>query len=81
MSEEQATPAKPKRRKAPRNGESYRAARRNEAKRTKTKMLRLAPEPEEGWTPAVELNRSPNWSRATSYTYAREISPSKEPVR
>jgi hypothetical protein len=30
---------------------------------------------------AITLNRSDRWPRAKSYAYAREISPSKEPVR
>jgi hypothetical protein len=29
----------------------------------------------------IPLNRSDRWPRAKSYTYAREISPSSEPVR
>jgi hypothetical protein len=74
--------AKKKVRLDPRNRESYRAARRNAARKAKTKMIRLGPEVEEGWTPAPELNRSQKWSRAISYSYAREISPYPErPVR
>jgi hypothetical protein len=30
---------------------------------------------------AITLNRSDKWPRAKSYAYAREISPSSEPVR
>lgn len=30
---------------------------------------------------AITLNRSDRWPRAKSYAYAREISPSAEPVR
>jgi hypothetical protein len=29
----------------------------------------------------IGLNRSQNWPRAESYAHAREISPSREPVR
>lgn len=61
---------------------TYRAQRRNEAKQKKVPMYRIGEDVKEGWSPAAELNRSPNWTRATSYTYAREISPDPErPVR
>lgn len=66
----------------PRNPESYRAFRRNEAKRMKTRMIRLGEDVKEGWTPAPELNRSQNHPPAREYGYAREISPNPErPVR
>jgi len=74
-------PEKKKIKRLPRNGQSYRASRRNEAKRNKTKMIRLADDVREGDTPEVRLNRSENWPRAASYAYAREISKSKEPLR
>ncbi len=73
--------SKPKR--TPRDKRSYRAARRNEARRTKTLdiMKRFAPEPKYLGAPAAHLNRSENWPRAMTYSYAREIGPNTEPVR
>lgn len=68
--------------KAARPAVTYRAQRRNEAKAQKKAMYRIGAEVQEGWSPSVELNRSPNWTRAQSYGYAREISPVPErPVR
>ncbi|MCS3725470.1 hypothetical protein [Bradyrhizobium betae] len=68
--------------KAARPAVTYRAQRRNEAKAKKKAMYRIGEDVKEGWSPAVELNRSPNWTRAQSYGYAREISPVPErPVR
>lgn len=68
--------------KTPRPAVTYRAQRRNEAKAMKKAMYRIGEDVKEGWSPAVELNRSPNFPRAQSYTYAREISPVPErPVR
>jgi len=71
-------PAKKKR--TPRPAWTYRGARRNEAGKTGAVMLRHAPEPIDGSAPAPELNRSQNWVRAKSYSYAREIAPSKDVV-
>ncbi|WP_445222220.1 hypothetical protein ACKWRH_21430 [Bradyrhizobium sp. Pa8] len=68
--------------KAPRPAVTYRAQRRNEAKAKKKAMYRIGEDVKEGWSPAVELNRSQNWIRAQTYGYAREISPVPErPVR
>lgn len=77
-----------------RNHESYRAFRRNDARsdyraakrepgRTVgSLMLRIGAKvivrPYRG---SVELNRSQNWSRCKTYSYAREISPSAEMLR
>ncbi|XUM21027.1 hypothetical protein ACRAVF_27065 [Bradyrhizobium oligotrophicum S58] len=68
--------------RTPRSG-SYRAARRNEARRTKTLdvMKRFAPEPKYLGAPAAYLNRSENWPRAMTYAYAREIRDDGRPVR
>jgi len=77
-------PEKPKKRpllRKPRNGESYRGARRNATRATGAVMLRLGPEPIESIAPAAYLNRSDKWRRAKTYAYAREIGPSSEPVR
>lgn len=63
---------------------TYRAQRRNLARVRKWNppMHRIGAEVQEGWSPSVELNRSQNWTRAASYSYAREISPFPErPVR
>ena len=68
-------------RHTPRNRESYRAFRRNEARRTGAVMLRIGEEPIETIAPSAELNRSTNWVRARTYAYAREIGPSTELVR
>jgi hypothetical protein len=72
---------KPKR--EPRPARTYRASRRNAARETGIAMeQKHAPEPIDGsYDGSIELNRRPDWSRAQSYGYAREISPSKEPVR
>lgn len=68
--------------KAARPAVTYRAQRRNEAKAKKKAMYRIGADVQEGWSPSVELNRSPNFPRAQSYSYAREISPCPErPVR
>jgi hypothetical protein len=73
---------RPEKPKAPRPPVTYRAQRRNEAKRAKKKMYRIGADVQEGSSPSVELNRSPNFPRAQSYSYAREISPVPErPVR
>lgn len=85
---------KPKLKKKARNPESYRAARRNaarvayrEAPIVKRRhvadfMVRIGEKPQERVAPSAELNRSPNWRRARTYAYAREISPFPErPVR
>jgi hypothetical protein len=74
----------PKSGRAPREPKTYRGARRNAARGLVWMQsgYRFDIEVKEGWTPAAELNRSPNWSRARSYSYAREISPFPErPVR
>ena len=72
---------KPKLRK-PRNGQSYRAARRKEAREAAAPMVRLTEEVIDGsFDGSIELNRSEKFSRAKDYSYAREIGPSKEPVR
>lgn len=79
-----ADPAKKAGEKTPRLAWTYRAARRNQARAGKwqTPMKLHRPELIENWVPAVELNRSQWWVRATSYSYAREISPCPErPVR
>ena len=78
-----ATPAaKPKLKKAPRSRESYRAARKKAARRSGRPMISLAHDVvQEAVSQSVELNRSQNFPRAADYNYAREISPSKEPVR
>lgn len=66
----------------PRPPVTYRAQRRNEARAKKKPMYRIGEEVKEGWSPSAEINRSPNWPRAQSYGYAREISPVPErPVR
>lgn len=73
-----------KRQRKPREAVTYRAQRRNAARAGKwtTPMYRIGEEVKEGWTPGFELNRSQKWTRARSYTYAREISPVPErPVR
>lgn len=71
--------------KTPRPAVTYRAARRNLARERKwdPPMHRIGEEAREGWdAPSAELNRSQNWTRAASYSYAREISPFPErPVR
>lgn len=72
-------PAKPK--KEPRPAWSYRGARKKAAREEKRAMLRHAPEAIEEVAPAAYLNRSDKWVRANTYEYAREIGPSKEPVR
>ncbi|MBZ4170913.1 hypothetical protein JYG45_23740, partial [Escherichia fergusonii] len=64
--------------KAARPAVTYRAQRRNEARAQKKAMYRIGADVQEGWSPSVELNRSPNFPRAQSYTYAREISPCPE---
>lgn len=69
---------------APRPAITYRAQRRNlaRARQWNPPMYRIGEEVKEGWSPGVELNRSPNWTRARTYSYAREISPYPErPVR
>ena len=72
---------RPPLKRKPRSAESYRGARRNATRETKAVMLRLGEEVQELIAPAASLNRSDRWVRATSYAYAREISPSAEPVR
>ena len=72
---------KPKTKRTPRPAWTYRGARRYAARKTGAVMLRHAPEPIDGSAPAPELNRSQHLVRAKSYAYAREISPSTEPVR
>ena len=68
--------------KAPRPPVTYRAQRRNEAKAKKKPMYRIGAPVMEGDAPSAELNRSQNFPRAGSYSYAREISPVPErPVR
>lgn len=75
-------PAKPKLKKAPRNSESYRAARKKTAREAGRPMISLAHDVvQEAIARSAELNRSQNHTRAGDYSYAREISPSKEPVR
>lgn len=74
---------KPKHMRGPRPGSTYRGARRN-AVRTRGMNLmqrRSVVEIDGSFRGSIELNRSQNWSRAKDYAYAREISPSKEPVR
>jgi hypothetical protein len=65
----------------PRPAASYRGARRN-ADRIKgwpsATFAKSRPLAAPIW---IELNRSAKWTRAKSYAYAREISPSTEPVR
>lgn len=74
--------AKPiKKIKPPRQGRSYRGARRNfdrikgwpDATFAKSRPLARSIN--------IPLNRSDKWPRAKSYAYAREIGPSSEPVR
>jgi hypothetical protein len=49
---------------------------------TKAVMLRRGAEViDRSYSGSIELNRSPKWSRCKSYSYAREIGPSAEPVR
>lgn len=73
-------PAKPK--KEPRPAWSYRAARKRAAREERRAVLKRETEVIDGsFDGPVELNRSLNWSRAKDYGYAREIGPSKEPVR
>lgn len=73
---------RPPLKRKPRNGESYRGARRNATRATGTVMLRLGEDAQESIAPSAELNRSQKWSRAKTYSYAREISPYPErPVR
>jgi hypothetical protein len=71
--------------KTPRPAITYRAARRNLARERgwNPPMHRVGEEVREGWgAPSAELNRSQNWTRAKTYSYAREISPYPErPVR
>jgi hypothetical protein len=75
-------PAKPKLKKLPRNPESYRAARKKAARAAGRPMLSLAHAVvQEAIAQSAELNRSQKFPRAADYNYAREISPSKEPVR
>jgi hypothetical protein len=67
---------------APRPGWTYRGARRNAVRETKAVMLRRGAEVKDrSYSGSIELNRSPKWSRCKSYSYAREIGPSAEPVR
>jgi hypothetical protein len=76
---------KPK--KGPRPASTYRGARRNATRPTGAIMQRRGPEPcFISLAPRhIPLNRSQNWSRATStftsYEHARQIGPSAEPVR
>ena len=71
-----------KRKIEPREGFTYRGARRNAARTDLSLMQRHAPKLKEHIAPAVYLNRSDKWPRARSYAYAREISPCPErPVR
>lgn len=80
MSDE--VPAKPKIRKTPRNPQSYRAARKKAARQEGRPMISLAHDVvQEAIAQSAELNRSQRFPRAADYNYAREISPSKEPVR
>ena len=74
-------PKRTPRKRKPRNAASYREARRDEARKTSAVMLRLGDDPIESIAPPALLNRSDKWPRAKTYDYAREISPSTEPLR
>lgn len=75
-----APDARPK--KEPRPAWTYRAARKQAAREQRKAMLKRETEVFDGsFDGSIELNRSINHSRAADYAYAREISPSKEPVR
>lgn len=66
----------------PRPASTYRGARRNAVRKLGMNLMqRHAPDPKETIAPAAHLNRSDRWPRAKTYAYAREISPSTEPVR
>lgn len=78
---ERKEPAKKKDR-TPRPADSYRGARRNASRGDGFQGMNLhRPELLEYIAPAAYLNRSDKWTRAMTYGYAREIGPSKEPVR
>jgi threonine synthase len=79
LTDEKLPPAKPK--KTPRPAWTYRGNRKKDARRERRQMLRHAPEVIETVAPAAHINRSENWPRAMTYSYARELSQSKEPVR
>lgn len=59
---------------------SYRGARRNAARGFVWEPA-VRPKSYTHFSYAIELNRSDRWPRATTYAYAREISPSARPVR
>lgn len=73
---------KPKLKKLPRSRDSYRANRKKAAREANRPMISLAHSTvQEAIAQSAELNRSQRFPRAADYAYAREISPSKEPVR
>ncbi len=77
-------PEKPRRstkKKAPRAADSYRGARRNDDRVKGWPSATFAKSRPLAHPIFIPLNRSDKWSRAKSYAYAREISPSAEPVR
>jgi hypothetical protein len=69
--------------KGPRPANTYRGARRNATRPTGAVMQRRGPEPRFiSLAPyRISLNRSQNWTRATSYAEAREHSFSMDAVR
>lgn len=75
-------PSKPaKRRKTPRPANTYR---QNGARSIAPHgRWRAAPDivKDRSFRGPITLNRSDRWPRAKTYAYAREISPSSEPVR
>lgn len=77
-------PVKPKkavRKKSPRIGSSYRHAKRNIDRAKGWPEATFAKQRDLARPMWIHLNRSYRWAHAKSYRYAREISPSTEPVR
>lgn len=70
-----------KEKKAPRPAWTYRGARKKAAREGKGQMLKHAPPVVETVADAAYCNRSQNWPVTLSYQQAREMSPSKDPVR
>jgi hypothetical protein len=67
--------------KPPREASSYRGARRNVDRSKGWPEATFAKQRPLAQSRLIPLNRSDRWPRAKTYRYAREISPSSEPVR
>jgi hypothetical protein len=75
--------AEPRQKKTGRPAWSYRGARKKAEREQDAIKRRHLPDVvfDGSFDGSIELNRADRWSRAKDYSYAREIGPSKEPVR